>query len=182
MTPDVPVRTLHELLKQQVVLALRGAEQPDAQGGGEMIEPVSAGNLEDVLPLIRAYQAFYAMPDIDDERNRRFFARFHEDGDEGCLFLYRDDGGDAVAFATVYFSYVSSLPARVGIMNDLFTVPGQRGRGIGRQLVDHCLAFAVRRGAARLQWLTAEGNTHARKLYDAMDTKKSTWHVYTYTA
>ncbi|WP_043764914.1 GNAT family N-acetyltransferase [Algiphilus aromaticivorans] len=147
-----------------------------------MIEAVSDRNLEEVLPLIRAYQAFYAVADIDDERNRRFFSRFGEGSDEGCLFLYRAVEGNAVAFATVYFSYVSSVPARVGVMNDLYTDPAYRGRGIGRQLVDHCRDFALSKGAARLQWLTAIDNERAQKLYDAMNTKKSTWHVYTYTA
>lgn len=147
-----------------------------------MIEAVSDRSLEAVLPLIRAYQAFYAVPNIDDARNRRFFSRFGAASDEGCLFLYLTEEGEAVAFATVYFSYVSSIPARVGVMNDLYTDPAYRGRGIGRQLVDHCRDFALSKGAARLQWLTAVDNERAQKLYDAMNTKKSTWHVYTYTA
>ncbi|MES9936088.1 MAG: GNAT family N-acetyltransferase [Sedimenticola sp.] len=146
-----------------------------------MIEPVSENNLEEVLPLIRLYQEFYKIDDIDDERNRSFFSRFNERGDEGCLFLYRNREGEAVAFATVYFTYVSSIPAKVGVMNDLYTVPGHRGKGIGRKLINHCLQFAVSKGAARLQWLTAEDNEQAQKLYDSLDTKKSSWKIYTYS-
>lgn len=145
-----------------------------------MIEAVSASNIDEALPLIRQYQAFYQIPDIDDDRNRAFFSRFSESGNEGCLFLYRDDACKAVAFATVYFTYVSSITARVGIMNDLYTLPGHRGRGIGRQLIDHCLQFALSKDAVRLQWLTAEDNHQAQKLYDSLNTKKSTWKVYTY--
>jgi hypothetical protein len=58
-----------------------------------VIEPVSESNLEEVLPLIRQYQEFYKIADIDDERNRNFFSRFSESGNEGCLFLYRNDEG-----------------------------------------------------------------------------------------
>lgn len=147
-----------------------------------MIEAVSASNIDEILPLIRKYQAFYQIPDIDDARNRTFFSRFSESGNEGCLFLYRNDAGLAVAFATVYFSYVSSITARVGVMNDLYTLPDHRGTGIGRQLIDHCLQFALSKGAARLQWLTAEDNQQAQQLYDSLKTRKSTWKVYTYTA
>ena len=67
-------------------------------------------------------------------------------------------------------------------MNDLYTIQSNRGKGIGRKLINHCLQFAISKGAARLQWLTAEGNIQAQKLYDSLDTKKSTWKVYTYSA
>jgi len=147
-----------------------------------MIEPVSENNLEDVLPLIRLYQEFYKITDIDDDKNRNFFSQFHEYGDKGCLFLYRNNEGKAVAFATVYFTYVSSIPAKVGVMNDLYTIQSHRGKGIGRKLINHCLQFAISKGAARLQWLTAEDNEQAQKLYDSLDTKKSSWNVYTYSA
>lgn len=146
-----------------------------------MIEAVSEKNLNDALPLIRQYQAFYQMADIDDARNREFFSKFHESSHEGCLFLFRASNGAAIAFATVYFTYVSSIPARVAVMSDLFTIPGHRGKGVGKQLINHCLQFALSKGAARLQWLTAEDNHSAQKLYDSLNAKKSDWKVYTYT-
>lgn len=147
-----------------------------------MIEPVSKNNIEDVLPLVRKYQEFYKIQGIDDSRNRDFFSQFNESGNDGCLFLFRDEEGMAVAFATVYFTYVSSIPAKVGVMNDLYTLPSHRRSGIGRVLIDHCLQFALNKGAARLQWLTAQDNQQAQNLYDSLDTKKATWYVYTYTA
>ena len=147
-----------------------------------MIEAVSDKNLEEVLPLIRQYQEFYNIPDINDDRNRKFFAQFSESGNNGCLFLFRNNEGIAVAFATVYFTFVSSIPAKVGVMNDLYTVPDHRGVGIGKCLIKHCLQFALSKGAARLQWLTAEDNEPAQKLYDSLDTKKGAWMVYTFTA
>lgn len=147
-----------------------------------MIEAVSENNLDEVLPLIRLYQEFYKISDIDDDRNKIFFSQFNENGNEGCLFLYRNNEGQAVAFATVYFTYVSSIPAKVGVMNDLFTIQSHRGKGIGRELLNHCLQFAISKGAERLQWLTAEDNEQAQKLYDSLDTKKSSWFIYTYSA
>lgn len=146
-----------------------------------MIEAVSSKNLEHVLPLIQQYQTFYKIADIDNDRNREFFSQFGAIGNDGCLFLYRNNDGKAIAFATVYFTYVSSIPAKVGVMNDLYTVPDARGKGIGKRLINHCLGFALNKGAARLQWLTAEDNEPAQRLYDSLDTNKSIWKVYTYT-
>jgi len=147
-----------------------------------VIEAVSSQNIEEVLPLIREYQEFYKMQGVDDNKNRVFFSQFSENSNDGCLFLFRDTSGEVVAFATVYFTYVSSIPARVGIMSDLYTLPAYRRKGIGKLLINHCLEFALENGAARLQWLTAYDNHLAQKLYDSLDTKKSNWYVYTYGA
>lgn len=145
-----------------------------------MIEAVSEKNIDDVLPLIRQYQEFYKVANISDSKNRDFFSQFGDSNPAGCLFIFRHDG-NAVAFATVYFSYASSIASKVGVMNDLYTIPEIRGQGIGKQLIEYCHTFTTKNGAARLQWITATDNEKAQKLYDSMNTKKSTWHVYTYS-
>ena len=144
-----------------------------------MIETVSHNNLDDVLPLIRAYQAFYQVADIDDARNREFFSRFGKNSEQGCQFLYRQ-GERVVGFATVYFSFASTITAKVAVLNDLYTEPDCRGQGIGKQLIEHCRQYAAEQGAARLQWVTAPDNTQAQALYDALDTRKSSWLFYSY--
>lgn len=142
-----------------------------------MIEVVSNRNLHEILPLIRAYQMFYQVTDICDQHNLDFFSQFGEHSDQGCQFLYRESGR-VVGFATVYFTYASTLAARVAVMNDLYTSPDFRGRGIGKQLIRHCRHYAAEKGAVRLQWVTAPDNIQAQALYDAMDTRKSSWFFY----
>lgn len=144
-----------------------------------MIEPVSKDNLGDVLPLIRAYQEFYKVSDISDERNSDFFAQFGATSPAGCQFVYRV-AGEVVGFATVYFSYTTSITSKVAVLNDLYTLPASRGMGVGRQLIEHCRSYAAEHGAARLQWVTAPDNVQAQQLYESLDTAKSTWHFYTY--
>jgi ribosomal protein S18 acetylase RimI-like enzyme len=145
-----------------------------------MIESVSKNNLSEVLRLMRAYQQFYQVADISDEKNAEFFAQFGEDSPLGCQFAYRQ-AGEVVGFATVYFSYASTITSKVAILNDLYTMPQYRGKGIGRQLIERCKVYAKTQGAARLQWVTAPDNEPAQRLYDSMNTSKSTWHFYTYT-
>ena len=147
--------------------------------GIKMIEEVSSQNLTEILSLIRDYQDFYHVSDISDERNAQFFSQFGPNAKEGCQFLYRSDG-KAVAFATVYFSFTSTITSKIAILNDLYTAPCQRGKGVGRKLIEYCSEYASRHGAARLQWATSQDNVAAQKLYDSMETKKSTWHFYTY--
>ena len=66
------------------------------------------------------------------------------------------------------------------VLNDLYTVSNLRGKGVGRKLVEHCHKYASENNASRLQWVTAQDNDDAQKLYDSMDTSKSNWHFYAY--
>ncbi len=51
-------------------------------------------------------------------------------------------------------------------LEDLFTAPDARGRGVGRALIEAVHAAAQERGATRLYWTTQTSNTTARTLYD----------------
>ena len=145
-----------------------------------MIEVVSEKNLDEVLPLVRAYLEFYHVVDIDDARNKDFFNQFGEGSDKGCLFLCRKEG-KAVAFATVYFSYTTSITAKVAVLNDLYTLPDYRGQGMAKSLINYCADYTKAQGAARLQWVTAPDNKQAQAVYDALGAAKSEWYFYTYS-
>ncbi|WP_119393312.1 GNAT family N-acetyltransferase [Salinibius halmophilus] len=143
-----------------------------------MIEPINEGNLEAVLPLFRQYQEFYRVSDINDDKNRTFLNQFGEGKPTGCLFGFRHNH-QLVAFATVYFSFNSTITSKVAVMNDLYTAPDARGLGIAKQLIQHCRDYAIDQGAARLQWVTAPDNSTAQAVYEALPTKSSQWLFYT---
>ena len=145
------------------------------------IEAVTQSNLQLALPLIRQYQAFYQVKDINDENNRVFFSQFSPESSCGCQFIIYYDGHVA-GFATVYFSFASSIIQKVAILNDLYTRPNLRGKGLARQLIEHCRDYAKQHNAARLQWVTAPDNQTAQTLYDKLDAQKSEWLFYSYKA
>ena len=49
------------------------------------IAPVTVEEFERLLPLIAAYQRFYQVEEIDEERNRTFFRRFLSPSEDGLL-------------------------------------------------------------------------------------------------
>lgn len=55
-------------------------------------------------------------------------------------------------------------------LQDLYTVPAERGMGIGRSLIEAVYAAADRAGSPSVYWLTQESNTGARTLYDRVAT------------
>jgi GNAT superfamily N-acetyltransferase len=130
------------------------------------IEPVTEQQLGRLLPLIAAYQRFYEVEEIDDERNRAFFSRFLAPSDDGML-LGAWCERELVGYACLYWTFTSLVPAELVLMNDLYVEPGARGKGIGRALIEASAAVARRRGAHHLQWVTAPDNRTAQRLYDS---------------
>jgi GNAT superfamily N-acetyltransferase len=53
-------------------------------------------------------------------------------------------------------------------LQDLFTVPAARGRGVGRALIEAVYDRARAAGCSRVYWQTHEGNATAMALYDKL--------------
>jgi GNAT superfamily N-acetyltransferase len=141
------------------------------------IEPVSETQLEQLLPLIAAYQRFYEVGHVDTERNRTFFARFIAPSNDGLL-LGAWRGDELLGYACLYWHFTSLVPAETVLMNDLFVDPSARGQGVGRALIDASADVARHRGAHHLEWATAPDNATAQRLYDATGAERSTWIEY----
>jgi GNAT superfamily N-acetyltransferase len=145
---------------------------------GIAVGPVHEEEFETLLPLIAAYQRFYEVEEIDDDRNRAFFRRFLAPSDDGELLAARDEGGVILGYACLYWHFSSLAAVETVLMNDLFVSPEARGRGIGRALIEASREVARARGAAWLEWATAPDNHTAQRLYDSLPTEKSTWLEY----
>ena len=142
-----------------------------------LIEPVSRAQFERLLPLIAAYQRFYEVEDVDEERNRAFFARFLAPSDDGLL-LGAWRANDLLGYACLYWHFTSLVPAETVLMNDLFVTEAARSQGVGRALIEASADVARKRGAHHLEWATAPDNETAQCLYDATGAERSTWIEY----
>jgi GNAT superfamily N-acetyltransferase len=160
------------IANNQAPTAYREVVEPKSR-----IEPVSEAQLEQLLPLIAAYQRFYAAEEIDDERNRAFFARFIAPSEDGML-LGAWRGEELHGYACLYWHFTSLVPAETVLMNDLFVDPTARSQGIGRALIEAGADIARKRGAHHLEWATAPDNKTAQRLYDATGAERSTWIEY----
>jgi GNAT superfamily N-acetyltransferase len=141
------------------------------------IAPLVVAEFEPVLPLIAAYQRFYEVEPVDEERNRSFFRRFLAPSDDGLLLGARQ-GEEIVGFACLYWHFSSLAAAETVLMNDLFVSEAARGRGVGRGLIEASAAVARERDAAHLEWATAPDNHTAQRLYDSTGAERSVWVEY----
>lgn len=141
------------------------------------IEPISPRQMDALLPLIAAYQRFYDVEDVDDERNRSFFSRFIAPSEDGIL-LGAWRGEELAGYACLYWHFTSLVPAETVLMNDLFVAESRRGEGVGRALIEAGAEVARERGAHHLEWATAPDNQTAQRLYDTTGAERSEWIEY----
>jgi GNAT superfamily N-acetyltransferase len=139
---------------------------------------VTTADLPDLLPLVRGYCDFYEVAPSDDALLAVSRALIADPDREGVQLIARSDGGEAVGFATVYWSWDTLIAARVGIMHDLFVIPPARGTGIADLLIEACVEECRRHGAAKLGWQTAPDNTRARRVYERVGAAKDEWIDY----
>ncbi len=145
---------------------------------GHTIARVREEDLPDLLPLLAAYLAFYetsAEPAVLDALCRALIA---DPVREGVQLLARAPDGSPAGFATVYWSWSTTRPGRMGVMNDLWVEPAARGSGLADALIAACRDEARARGARTLTWMTAPDNRRAQAVYDRSGATASSWLEY----
>ena len=136
-----------------------------------MIAAVAEADLPDLLPLMRGYCDFYEVSP-SDEALLTLTRVLIEKPDEGVQLIARGDAGDAVGFATVFWTWSTLNAARLGVMNDLFVSEEARGTGAAEALIAACLERCRERGATELAWQTAHTNLRAQAVYDRVGAKR----------
>lgn len=133
--------------------------------------------LGQLLPLMRAYCDGYDAHPSDANLLAMSRALIADPSREGLQVLATIDGR-AVGFATVFWSWATTIAARIAVMNDLFVAREARRAGIGAALIDACRRRAHDHSARRLVWQTAPENVTAQALYDRIGAHRETWVDY----
>jgi len=143
---------------------------------GVEIRPAREGEVEELLPLMRAYCDFYGF-DPSEEGLRELLTTLIRDPGEGAVFIARADGA-AVGLATMDWRWSASRGARMGHLEDLFVSPEARGGGIAEALIGACAQLCRERGAPALDWLTRPDNERAQAVYRRVGAKGESWMEY----
>jgi GNAT superfamily N-acetyltransferase len=146
---------------------------------GRSVTVATEADLADLLPLMRAYCDFYEKAPGDEELLALSRALIADPEQEGVQLIARDADGRALGFATIFWSWSTTAASRIGIMNDLYVVPGARGSGLAELLIDACVQRCARRGAGELEWQTAPSNLRAQAVYDRCGGVREQWINYT---
>lgn len=114
------------------------------------ISVVGEGDVDELLPLMRAYCDFYAV----------------DPSDQDLTVLSRA------------WSWSTTSASRLAVMNDLYVTPEARGSGAAEALIGACADRAREHGASSLGWQTALDNERAQKVYDRVGGQSERWLDY----
>ena len=145
---------------------------------GAAISRVRWHDVDELLPLMRAYCDFYEAAPVDEDLLELAQALIADPEREGVQLIARDSGGHGVGFATIYWSWSTTEAGRIGVMNDLFVTETARGQGLADELIEACRDECRRRGARRLTWQTAPDNARAQAVYDRVGATRERWVDY----
>jgi GNAT superfamily N-acetyltransferase len=147
------------------------------RGRVEVAIVTTDSQIERLLPLMRGYCDFYRVQPPDTALLALSRALIADPTHEGVQ-LIASDGGEDLGFASLFWSWETTGPGRIGVMNDLFVTPASRGRGVGSALINACLERCRMHGAIRMIWQTAVDNLAAQAVYDHVGATRESWVDY----
>jgi len=109
----------------------------------------------------------------DDAKQTRALEKILADDSVGRIHVARD-GGKVVAMASLLYSISTAEGGLAASFEDLVVLPGHRGKGIGKGLLQHVIAEARKQGVLRLTLLTDRQNERAQALYRKLGFADST--------
>jgi GNAT superfamily N-acetyltransferase len=136
------------------------------------VRPLAREDHAQWRPLWDGYNAFYGRVGptaLAESVTAATWDRFFDPA-EAMHAHVATEGGRLVGLVHFLYHRNMNREAAVCYLNDLFTLPEMRGRGVGRRLIESVYEAARARGSRRVYWHTKADNATARKLYDTLAT------------
>ena len=134
------------------------------------IRAIARADYDNWTPLWDGYNAFYGRSGataLAGEITAMTWSRFF-DALEPVHALVAERDGRLLGLAHYLYHRSTTSIAPSCYLQDLFTLPEARGKGVARALIEAVAGQARTAGAPRLYWHTHETNATARLLYDRL--------------
>jgi GNAT superfamily N-acetyltransferase len=142
------------------------------------IKKATLAELETLSYLFDWYRVFYEYPSDLEGASAFLKARIMNSDSE--IFIANAEDGTMTGFVQLYPLFSSTRMKRLWLLNDLFVLPGYRGQGVSKGLIERAKELCRTTSAAGLILETAKSNTIGNKLYPTTGFKLDTDHNYYY--
>ena len=139
------------------------------------IRAVREQDRPDWCKLFASYGQFYDQQLSENVLDRVW--RWLMDGDHPTSGLVAVKDGQIVGIAHFRPYFRTLTGSSACFLDDLFVVPSERGRGVGRRLIEATSVLAEKAGWDFVRWMTAQDNRQAQQLYDSV-AEKTEWLTY----
>ncbi|MEO8278376.1 MAG: GNAT family N-acetyltransferase [Ideonella sp.] len=134
------------------------------------VRPPQIADFDAWLPLWKGYNAFYGREGptaLDPAVTEATWSRFFDPAEPVFAFVAVVDG--QLVGLTHFLHHRSTTRIELTTyLQDLFTTPEARGRGVGRALIEAVCQAASAAGVKRVYWQTHQTNSAGRLLYDKL--------------
>jgi len=134
------------------------------------VREVARSDLDQWHPLWNGYNEFYGRSGptaLPEEITAATWERFF-DASEPVFCLVAEQGARLVGLTHYLFHRSTNTIQPVCYLQDLFTSPAARGRGVARALIEAVYERARAAGSPRVYWQTHETNLTAQHLYESV--------------
>ena len=137
-----------------------------------VIDFATANDLPSLVDLLAELFALESDFQPDRDKQLRGLLTILDEPELGRLFVVRVDG-KVVGMANALITISTAEGGRALLLEDVVVHRDHRGGGLGRQLVEHVLTWAKRRGIVRATLLTDRSNQPALDFYHRLGFKDS---------
>ncbi len=134
------------------------------------VRPLKQADRAAWLPLWLGYNAFYNRPTVAEALTDTTWGRLMA-ADWPMHALGCFEGETLLGITHYLFHDSTTMIEKTCYLQDLFTVPEARGKGVERALIEAVYAAAKQAGSPRMYWHTHETNATAQALYDKVAEK-----------
>ncbi|MBJ9756497.1 GNAT family N-acetyltransferase [Burkholderia cepacia] len=145
----------------------------NANETGLTVRAVAENDYDQWLPLWDGYNRFYGRFDdtaLPMRITQLTWSRFF-DGYEPVHAFVAERDGKLVGLVHFLYHRSTTHAGPVCYLQDLFTLDSERGKGVGRALIEAVYDTARAHRAERVSWQTHESNHTAMRLYDTVAEK-----------
>lgn len=144
-----------------------------------LVRPAQPADVPVVLELVRELAAYEREPDAVEATEELLREALFGDAPSASCHVALGRDGEVVGFALWYVTF-STWKGRPGLwLEDLFVRPAERGRGLGKALLQELAGVCVARGYPRFEWWVLDWNEPATGFYRSLGAvPQDAWTVF----